>query len=110
MNDNKCVLYHLNIRGFNSKKKSLENIFKNHLSPQIITLNETCLRFKQKPKLENYVSFNRNRKTQIMGGVATFVQNKNKDKFVKVCEGAEKDEFFITIHSNFFSAVNIINV
>jgi hypothetical protein len=105
----KCVLYHLNIRGLNSKKKSLEMILKK-LPAQIVTLNETCLRFKQKPKLENYVSFNRNRSNQIMGGVATFVQNQDKDKFVKLGEGAENDEFLVTRHSNFASAVNIINI
>ena len=86
MIDNKCVLYHLNIRGLNSKQKSLEIILK-QVSPQIMTLNETCLRFKQKPKIENYASFNRNRSTQIMGGVATFVQNKDKDNFVKSVRG-----------------------
>jgi hypothetical protein len=53
-NDNKCILYHLNIRGLNSKKKSLEKIL-NTLSPKIVTLNETALRFKQKPKLSNFV-------------------------------------------------------
>ena len=107
-NDNKCVLYHLNIRGYGSKKKSLENILKN-LSPSIVTLNETCLRFNQKPKIENYVSFNRNRSKQIMGGVATFVRDQDKDNFVKIFEGIANDELLITRHSNFISPVNIIN-
>ena len=90
LNVNKCVLYHLNIRGLNSKRKSLDLILRN-LSPSIITLNETALRFKQKPSLENYVSFNRNRSKQIMGGVATFVHAKDKDNFVKIYEGVEND-------------------
>ena len=106
--DNKYILYHLNIRGLGSKRKSLENILKD-VSPKIVTLNETCLRFKQKPKLENYVAFNRNRTKQIMGGVATFVQDKDKDSFVKICEGAENDEFLVTRHSNFATPLNIIN-
>ena len=68
-----CVLYHLNIRCLNSNRKSFEII----LSHQIITLNETALRFKQKPKLVNFISFNRNRSNQIMGGVASFEKIKD---------------------------------
>ena len=108
-NDNKCILYHLNIRGLNSKKKSLEKIL-NTLSPKIVTLNETALRFKQKPKLSNFVSFNRNRTAQIMGGVATFVNAIDKDSFVKLSEGENNDEFLITRHSNFLLPLNIVNI
>ena len=107
--DNKCSLYHLNIRGMNSKKNSMEKILKT-LSPQIVTLNETALRFKVKPKLENFVAFNRNRHAKIMGGVATFVNEKDKDSFVKLAEGENDDEFLITRHSNFLLPLNIINV
>ena len=89
--DNKCKLYHLNIRGFNSKKNSLEKIL-NTVSPKIVTLNETALRFKQKPSLQNFVAFNRNRSTQIMGGVATLVSDDDKDSFVKLSEGENDDE------------------
>ena len=108
-NDNKCSLYHLNVRGMNSKKNSLEKILKT-LSPKIVTLNETALRFKVKPKLENFVSFNRNRHTKIMGGVATFVDEKDKNTFVKLAEGENDDEFLITRHSNFLMPLNIINI
>ena len=45
-----------------------------------------------------------------MGGVATFVQSKDKDNFVKICEGAENDEYLVTRHSNFLTAVNIVNI
>ena len=107
--DNKCKLYHLNIRGFNSKKNSLEKIFST-LSPKIVTLNETALRFKQKPTLQNFVAFNRNRSTQIMGGVATLVSENDKDHFVKLSEGENDDEYLITRHSNFLMPLNIINV
>ena len=109
MNDNKCLLYHLNIRGFKSKQKSLEKIIKN-LSAKIITLNETGLRFKQKPNFPDFVSFNKNRSTQIMGGVATLVKMKDKDKFVKIAEGENNDEYLVTRHSNFIKPLNIINV
>ena len=95
--DNKCKLYHLNIRGFNSKKNSLEKIFST-LTPKIVTLNETALRFKQKPTLQNFVAFNRNRSTQIMGGVATLVSDEDKDYFVKLSEGDNDDEYLIPRH------------
>ena len=88
-NDNKCVLYHLNIQGLESKRKSLESIVN---------------------KIQNVVPFNRNRSTQIMGGVATFVNRKYKDNFVKISEGEHNDEYLVTRHSNFKYPLNIINV
>ena len=45
--DNKWTLFHLNIRGFNSKRKSRDNIV-GQLKPNCITLNETGLRNRQK--------------------------------------------------------------
>ena len=72
--NNKAILYHLNIRGFNSKQNSLGNILRK-ISPTIITLNETALKDKQKPKLKNFVAFSRNRTDQIMGGVAMLVKS-----------------------------------
>ena len=107
--DNKCILYHLNIRGFNSKRISLENIVRK-LSPAIITLNETHLKFKQKPKLSNYFSYDRNRISESMGGISTFVKNKDKDDFIKICEGDQNDEFLVTRHVNFIKPLNVINI
>ena len=106
---NKVKLFHLNIRGFNSKRKSLESILGN-VSPAIVTVNETALQFKQKPKLKNYISINRNRTDRIMGGVATFVAASDKDSFTKISEGAQYDEYLVTRHSNFSEPLNVINV
>ena len=73
--DNKCILYHLNIRGLNSKRNSFQSIVEK-LYPTIITLNETCLKFQQKPNIKNYESIDRNRKNEAMGGVSTLVMKK----------------------------------
>ena len=86
--NNKCVLYHHNIRGFNSKRQALENIVKK-LSPTIITLNETAMKHEKKPKLNNYISSSKNRSKQIMGGVCTLVKSEFKDTFMKVAEGCD---------------------
>ena len=45
-----------------------------------------------------------------MGGVATFVDRKYKDNFVKISEGEHNDEYLVTRHSNFKYPLNIINV
>ena len=85
--DNKWTLYHLNIRGFNSKQKSLDTIM-NQLRPNVITLNETGLKNRQKINLSNYKSFNRNRcDGQIMGGVSTSIRNDEKQYAVRTRDG-----------------------
>ena len=108
--DNKWTLYHLNIRGFQSKKKSLDAIM-GQIQPNVITLNETGLRKRQKLTLSNFKAFNRNRSNgKIMGGVATAVNDKEKDFVVQTKEGVENDEYIITRHSNFATPINIVNV
>ena len=108
--DNKWIMYHLNIRGFKSKKKSFDAIM-GQVNPSVITLNETGLRMRQTFKISNYKSFNRNRTNgQIMGGVATSVRNIDKDFVLQTKEGVETDEFLITRHGNFNTAINIINI
>ena len=108
--DNKWTLYHLNCRGFQSKKKSLDAIM-GHVKANIITLNETCLRKRQKTNIVNYKSFNRNRCTgQIMGGVSTSVANDEKDFAILTKEGLDRDEFIVTRHCNFDTPINIVNV
>ena len=109
LSENKCILYHLNCRGLHSKRKSLESVVEK-LSPAIITLNETALKFKQKPNLKNYVSHDKNRISEAMGGVSTLAMIKDKDKFTKICEGNQKDEFLITRHTNFLKPLNVMNI
>ena len=81
-----------------------------NVSPSIITLNETALNYKKKPKLNNYISFQRNRSEKSMGGVCTLARSEYKDTFMKVTEGDNSDEFLITRHSNFTTPLNIINI
>ena len=45
-----------------------------------------------------------------MGGVATLVDERDKNSFVKVSEGENEDEFIITRHSNFLMPLNVINI
>ena len=81
------------------------------IQPNVITLNETGLRKRQKLTLSNFKAFNRNRSNgKIMGGVATAVNDKEKDFVVQTKEGIENDEYIITRHSNFATPINIVNV
>ena len=100
------MLFNLNICGFRSKRISFDAIM-TQLQTNFITLNETCLRNKQKWNIINYKSFNRNRCTgQIMGGVSTSVIVDEKEYVVRT----KLDEFIVTRHSNFFQPINVINI
>ena len=108
--DDEWTLFHLNIRGYHSKQKSLNSIL-SQLKPNLVTLNETGLRNRQKISLSNYKSFNRNRcDGQRMGGVSTSVTDDDKMYAIKVTEGLEKDEYIITRHSNFYNPINVVNI
>ena len=81
--DNKWTLFHLNIQGFKSKSKSF-NAIMSQVNANCITLNETCLRKRQKMQISNYKYFTRNRcDGQIMGGISTFVCDMEKDYVVQ---------------------------
>ena len=109
-NDNKWMLFHLNIRGFQSKCVSFDAIME-QLKPNCITLNETCLRNRRKIKISKYKSFTRNRcNGKIMGGISTSVIENEKNYVVQTKEGKDEDEFIVTRHSNFFQPINIINI
>ena len=101
-------MFHSNIRGYNSKKSSLNNII-SIVNPNVITLNEVGLRGKKKCSINGYNTYTRNRQKQSMGGIATGIR-KDESKFVlKVEEGENDDEFIITRHSQFLKPINIIN-
>ena len=96
--------------GFNSKQKSLSAILI-QLRPNLVTLNETCLKNRLKMSLSNYKSFNRNRcDGQSMGGISTSVLNEEKMYAIKATEGIDKDEYIITRHSHFYNPVNVVNI
>ena len=48
------------------------------------TLNEHEIVGTNKIKIDNYLTFSKNRSTKIMGGVATSIRNDNSDRVVKV--------------------------
>ena len=103
------MIYHVNLRGFKSKKKSLSAIL-SQLKPSIVSLNEHGLVRNQKMKIENYTSFNRNRQDQIMGGVSISVRKDEEVFAVKVFEGENKDEVIWTRFTKFHFPINLIAV
>ena len=108
--DNKWSIFHLNIRGYNSKKTNFDAII-GQVKPNVITLNETGLRKKKKISISNYESFTRNRKNgKIMGGIATAVMNEEKDCILQTKEGTGNDEFIVTRHGQFLTPINIFNI
>ena len=80
------------------------------LRPNIITLNETHFTKKKKLKLQGYESFTKSRIDTGGGGVATACINGDADFALKISEGEGNDEFIITRHSQFYPAINVINV
>ena len=102
-------LLHTNIRGLNSKKASLSNIL-NQARPDILTVNETALKGKNKPYVDGYFSFFKNHLTKSMGGVATAVENHLKPNTVIVTEEEGDDEYIIVRIDNCKHALNIVNV
>lgn len=94
MND-EWSIYYSNIRGYKSKSESLKSIV-SALDPNIIVLNETRLKSKEKLKIENYKSFNRNRQDKNMGGVSISIRNDKTKHVVKTGEVKDDNEFLIT--------------
>ena len=102
-------IYHVNIRGFTSKKISLNSIV-NIVRPDVITLNETHLKNNKQVKIPGYNSYSRNRQQQCSGGISTSVANKDSVDCLKVTEGSEDNEFIVTRHGQFATPVNVINI
>ena len=107
--DNNLIIFHLNIRGFTSKKESLFKTIKN-VCPDIVTLNETGMRNRNKVKIDFYISFCKNRQSSIMGEVSTSVKDHLKNHTVNVKEGADNDEWVITRLDHCSPPLCIVNV
>ena len=107
--DNKWILLHSNIRGYNSKKLSFKSIVEG-VNPNIITLNEVAFRKDKKLNLPGFLSYNKNRQKENMGGVATCIRNDEKAFALKTDEGEDKDEFIITRHNQFIKPINVVNI
>ena len=82
----------------------------NCVLPDIVTLNEINLRNNKKVELERYKCISKNRKEGNMGGVATYVLDKDAGQTLKVSEGTEGNEYIITRHNQFKNPINVINV
>ena len=102
-------IYHLNIRGLDSKIVSLKGILKT-ISPDIVTLNETHYVNKRRINIEGYEPFQRNRIGKGGGGIATLVKKCHSSDTIKIKEGVDQDEYIVTKHDNFAIPINIINV
>ena len=102
-------MFHSNIRGYNSKKSSFLSIIKG-VNPNLITLNEVGFKKNKKLNIPGYLSYNINRQIESMGGVATCIRDGEKTYALKTEEGEEKDEFVITRHSQFYPAINVVNI
>ena len=98
-----------NIRGFHSKKLSLEAIVESK-NADIVIINETHLKGSKKTSLPGFTTFCKNRDSVDGGGVATCVRNTLMKDTLKICDSNEYDEIIITRHSQFQTAINIINV
>jgi exonuclease III len=97
-----------NCDGYTSKKESFVNSIKER-APDILVIQETALKEKQKIKIKDYFSFCKNREKE-KGGVGTVVANHLKDVTTKVAEGKDGDEYIITRLEHVVPAINIVNV
>jgi hypothetical protein len=99
-----------NIRGFNSKKESLDNIL-NDRDIDVACLNETNVHGKSKINIKNYFSFTKNNPNKkSMGGIATSVKNDIKQSAVRVNENSEGDEYLIVRLEHVEPPLNILNI
>ena len=92
---NSWIIYHNNLRGFESKKDSITAIL-NQVKPNIVTMNETHMTGNKKPELYGYYSYARNRPDKSMGGVATCVSNKELGNTVSMKYSEGDQEYIIT--------------
>ena len=68
----------------------------NNLNVDIVTLNETNLKGKNKLKLEGYLCFTRNREKAHMGGVATCVNEKYTTETISIVLNIQSNCFDFT--------------
>ena len=97
-----------NIRGFNSKELSLNEIVRKK-PVDMLVLNETLMKKNKKPKLQGFKCFPMNRIKSSGGGVASYIRNKDASNALKMTEGTNENEFIVTRHGQFFPAINVIN-
>ena len=100
-------ILHTNIQSAKYKVDSLSSIVKT-LNVDLVTVNESHLRGRDKFELEGFKSFTRNRQNAAMGGIATCINNINSVNTLKISEGKE-EEYIVTRHGEFIPPLNVIN-
>ena len=104
-------IYQNNIRGFTSKKESLEDILENKVKADIVLLNETATRGKTRIKIKNDLTFTKNHPyKKSMGGVSTSVADWLSDSAVRVSDDSEGDEYLVMRIEKVCPPLNIINM
>ena len=104
-------IYQLNIRGYNSKRVSLESILSSlNPPPNLLVVSESHLKFENKVKIPGYYSYSRNRKDKIQGGIITAIKEDEAKECLKVSEGQNTNEYLVTRHNKFQIPINVINV
>ena len=86
----KCL--QTNMRGFHSKKETLEEIV-NTNNVKIVIVNETHCNDSNPPKIKNFSTYSRQRIGKRMGGVAVLVHKSIDVGAVKVDVGEEDLEY-----------------
>ena len=61
-------------------------------------------------QIPGQITYNRNRKGKIHGGIATSININDANECVKISEGRDSNEYIVTIHSQFLTPINVINV
>ena len=98
-----------NCYGYTSKKESFDDIVKeNAPDPDIVVIQETALKEKEKKKIKDYFSFCKNREKE-KGGVGTLVADYLKSDTTKVAEGTDGDKYLIKRLDHVIPAINIVN-
>ena len=78
--------------------------------PDIVTLNETGLRSRNKASIPGYITFTRNRKVKAMGGISTSVRDNLKHNAMNIKEGIDDDEYMITGLDHCTPALSVVNI
>ena len=93
-------MYHLNFRGFNSKKSSFESILNSlDKKPNFLNIVESHMLGNNKLKIPGYETFARNRKDKSQGGVASRILESESINCVNISEGKDSNEYIITRHN-----------
>ena len=97
-----------NIRGYKSKKVSLQKIVKK-VRPSMVLLNETQLVNKMSVSLDTYLTWTKNRTEKGGGGIATAVSQNFRNLAIGAGEEEKEDEYIITRIEAFSPPLTVVN-